>query len=410
MQKLMFSNETFDLLLYEIFINDALIGLGQHFNVPTIGFSTLGTSRWVQEYTGSPLPASHLAHFLLGFSDHMNFFERFINAAMNLYEDIVFPVLFYPQMEKIYDQHFSDPKPSFHDLRKSAMALALLNTHISMRGAQPLMTNVIECGGMHLKSKLDLLPENLQKFLDSATDDGVIYFSLGSNMRPEHLGEVRRAAVIKVLSEVKAKVVWNWNHESAKEVDQNKFFTANWLPQNEILAHPNVKLFITHGGLLSLMEAVYYGVPVVGFAIFADQKYNLMKAFEDGYGELVDFTNLTESSLRWAVNQVMNDLKYQTKAKEVSQRFRDRPMNGTETAKFWIEYVLRHNGAKYLQSPALKLNLFQYYNLDVIGTLLLGVFIACFTVKVMVVKMVKFIRSTSTLKTDDSKPKPKKVK
>jgi glucuronosyltransferase len=37
-----------------------------------------------------------------------------------------------------------------------------------------------------------------------------------------------------------------------------------WLPQLDILAHPNVKLFITHGGAGSLQEALCYKTPMVG--------------------------------------------------------------------------------------------------------------------------------------------------
>ncbi|KAG5670631.1 hypothetical protein PVAND_000879 [Polypedilum vanderplanki] len=49
---------------------------------------------------------------------------------------------------------------------------------------------------------------------------------------------------------------------------------SSWLPQRDILAHPNVKAYICHGGLLGTTEAVYEGVPVLGIPIFGDQKTN----------------------------------------------------------------------------------------------------------------------------------------
>lgn len=401
-QQLMQSNETFDVFLYEIFINDALIGLGHHFNASVIGFSTLGATHWVREYTGTPLPASFFAHFLLGFSDKMTFMERFSNIYMSLFEEVVFPVPFYYMMNQIYTRHFKDPKPTFHEQRKTSMSLALLNTHTSLRGSQPLMTNVIECGGMHLKRKLDPLPQALQDFLNNGTD-GVVYFSLGSNVKPAHLGDKRRNAIIKVLNKITEKVVLNWDHASAQDLNPAKFFTSKWLPQTEILAHPNVKLFITHGGLLSLTEAVYYGVPVVGFAIFADQRYNLVKAVEGGYGQLIDFDNVTEASLGWAVNEILTRRSYGLNAKQMSARFRDRPMDGLQTAKYWIEYVIRNKGAKYLQSPALQLNRLQYHNLDVIGVVLLALYLLYRVVKRVVgylaEKVIFWKRSDTIIKT-----------
>ena len=36
-------------------------------------------------------------------------------------------------------------------------------------------------------------------------------------------------------------------------------------------AHPNVVAFVSHCGIGSLLEAVYYKVPIVGIGIFGDQ-------------------------------------------------------------------------------------------------------------------------------------------
>ena len=36
----------------------------------------------------------------------------------------------------------------------------------------------------------------------------------------------------------------------------------SWVPKNDLLAHPNLKLFITHCGLSSIIETLYHGVPL----------------------------------------------------------------------------------------------------------------------------------------------------
>lgn len=75
------------------------------------------------------------------------------------------------------------------------------------------------------------------------------------------------------------------------------------------LAHPNLKLFITHGGLLSTMETVYSGVPVLLFPVFGDQKFNAAKIQNDGYGLYIWLSKLTEENLTEALDKLLNDPK-----------------------------------------------------------------------------------------------------
>ena len=44
-----------------------------------------------------------------------------------------------------------------------------------------------------------------------------------------------------------------------------------FLPQQDILAHKNLRLFITHCGMHGVMEAIYHSVPMVGMPVFIDQ-------------------------------------------------------------------------------------------------------------------------------------------
>jgi glucuronosyltransferase len=74
-------------------------------------------------------------------------------------------------------------------------------------------------------------------------------------------------------------------------------------------AHPNIRLFITHGGQMSSLEAITRGVPVVGIPIFADQRKNVARAVSAGYGLLIDFNNITTDSLTWAIQEAIETPK-----------------------------------------------------------------------------------------------------
>lgn len=132
-----------------------------------------------------------------------------------------------------------------------------------------MFTSKIEVGGIHVGNVTNPLPEDLRDFIDSA-EHGVVFFSLGSNLKPSNMKDEKKRAIIGALTRLKQKIVWKWDDETLNP-DESRFFIRKWLPQDDILAHPNVKLFVTHGGLLSTIEAISRGKPVVGIPIFGDQ-------------------------------------------------------------------------------------------------------------------------------------------
>lgn len=76
---------------------------------------------------------------------------------------------------------------------------------------------------------------------------------------------------------------------------------------SSILAHPNVKLFITHGGWGSLCESISSAVPLVGMPVFGDQYDHVNEAKSQGFAVPMHFMNVTEESFLWAINEVLNN-------------------------------------------------------------------------------------------------------
>jgi hypothetical protein len=60
-----------------------------------------------------------------------------------------------------------------------------------------------------------------------------------------------------------------------------------WLPQNDVLAHPKCRAFLTQGGYLSVAEAAWHGVPIVGAPLIAGQGELIRRAADQGRGVLV---------------------------------------------------------------------------------------------------------------------------
>ncbi|XP_055610277.1 UDP-glycosyltransferase UGT5-like [Uranotaenia lowii] len=377
--ELIASKEHFDLIVLEIFMNDAMLGFVHHFNVPCIGVSTFGASKWTNDLVGNIAPPSYVPNPFLGFTDHMTFAQRLMNTVMSGVEILVENVMDKPVQTEFYQQAFPDPKPSLDELKKTAVSAVLLNNHFSISYPRPYVTGMIEVGGMHVNRVASPLPESIQSIMDNATD-GVIYFSMGSNIKSKDLPPAKRDAFLKVFAKLKQTVLWKWEDDNLPNKPSN-VIVQSWWPQDDVLAHPNVKLFITHGGLLSTTESLYHGVPVIGIPVFGDQHLNMANAERGGYGLSVAYQEISEDRLDEAINSILGNEKFRNSAQAISTRYRDQPQSPLDLAVYWVEYIIRHKGAQHIRMASVDLSFVQYHNIDV--------FLVIFGVPLLIVLVLK---------------------
>lgn len=145
------------------------------------------------------------------------------------------------------------PLPHVGDLFRNT-SLFLVNVHKSISKPRPQMPGIVHYGGAYIKSPKPL-PSDLQNYLDNSKH-GVIIFSLGSYVKSSDLPKEKIDAIINVLGKIKQNVVWKFEDETYP-VPSN-VLVKKWLPQTDILAHPNVILFITHGGKFHLKHCFLF--------------------------------------------------------------------------------------------------------------------------------------------------------
>ncbi|KAJ3642495.1 hypothetical protein Zmor_025267 [Zophobas morio] len=364
-QNLIYSNEKFDVVIVEQFLNDAQKALAIHFGAPLIVMSTVRANSWVNTLVGNPAPASYIPMLLTDYSVPMTFSERLLNGILSVMTELFYHFYVYPNENhriKKYIPNGVDISDVLYNV-----SLVLMNSHPSLNQPVPYVPNMIDIGGFHVQPPKKL-PQDLQEFLDNAKD-GVIYFSMGSNLKSADFPPEKRDAILRTLSKLKEQVLWKWEEDVLPGQPKNVKL-SKWLPQQDILAHPNVKLFITHGGFLSTIETVYHGVPILAIPIFGDQKLNARTAMNNGFGVVLPYSEITQDRLTQTIKEVLNNPKYRDNVKKRSEIFHDRQVSPM-TAIYWIEYVIRHNGAPHLRVAALDLPWYKYYLLDVISFLVL---------------------------------------
>lgn len=72
-----------------------------------------------------------------------------------------------------------------------------------------------------------------------------------------------------------------------------------------VAEHPNIKAFITHGGLMGTQEAIAYGVPMIGMPLFADQFLNIDAYVARNIAVKVNVNEISEEDLDAALNAVL---------------------------------------------------------------------------------------------------------
>ncbi|CAG7835758.1 unnamed protein product [Allacma fusca] len=108
-------------------------------------------------------------------------------------------------------------------------------------------------------------------------------------------------------------------------------------------------------------------VPMVGIPMFGEQQWNIEQAALKGYAVSLSYQELSEEKLSKAIEDVLYKAEYRQKANFAAQLYRDQLESPLDRAVYWVEYVLRYQGATHLRSVGRDLSFIQYYSLDVIS-------------------------------------------
>jgi MGT family glycosyltransferase len=103
------------------------------------------------------------------------------------------------------------------------------------------------------------------------------------------------------------------------EIPDN-FVVRNYVPQTDVLQHAG--LFITHGGMNSTHEGLYYGVPLIVIPQSADQPIIARQVASIGAGVQLQMHSLTAYQLREAVDHVLSHPSFKKAVTEASGSFR----------------------------------------------------------------------------------------
>ncbi|XP_053317682.1 UDP-glucuronosyltransferase 2A1-like isoform X1 [Spea bombifrons] len=308
-------------------------------------------------------PPSFTPAVLSELTDRMSFSERMKNVVSYLIQDYIFFSL-WREWDQYYSEILGYPTSLCEVMGKAD--IWLIRTYWDFEYPRPTLPNFDFVGGLHC-TPAKPLPEEMEEVVQGSGDHGIVVFSLGSMVK--NLSEERSNMIAAALSQLPQKVIWRYSGKKPDTLGENTI-VYDWIPQNDLLGHPKTKAFITHGGTNGIYEAIYHGIPMVGIPLFADQPDNMVHMKTKGMAVMLDFNKMKTQDLVDAVNTVINDPSYKENALRISSIHHDQPIKPLDRAVFWIEFVMRHKGAKHLRPASHDLTWYQYHCLDVIGFLL----------------------------------------
>ncbi|XP_031197881.1 UDP-glucuronosyltransferase 2B17 isoform X4 [Mastomys coucha] len=244
-----------------------------------------------------------------------------------------------------------------------------IRSYWDLEFSHPTLPNVEYVGGLHCKPAKPL-PKEMEDFVQSSGEHGVVVFSLGSMVR--NMTEEKANGIAWVLAQIPQKVLWRFDGKKPASLGPNTRI-YKWLPQNDLLGHPKTKAFVTHGGANGLYEAIHHGIPMIGIPLFGEQHDNIAQMVAKGAAVALNIRTMSRSDLLNALEEVIDNPLYKENAMWLSTIHHEQPIKPLNKIIFWIEFVMRHKGAKHLRPLAHNLTWFQYHSLDVIGFLLVCV-------------------------------------
>ncbi|KAL2093393.1 hypothetical protein ACEWY4_010705 [Coilia grayii] len=354
---------------YDLVLTDPAFGggvfLAHRLHLPLV-LNVRWTVRGEAHFDIAPSPLSYVPYPGAELTDNMTFSQRLLNVFAYVFTRGTFSQMTDAHYTALSKRYFG-PDVDYFSLFQNA-DIWLMRNDFTFEFPRPTMPNVVYMGGFQCKPAKPL-PVDLEEFVQSSGQHGVIIMSLGTlfGSLPSDISEEIAAA----FAELPQKVIWRHQGPKPSTLGNNTLL-VDWMPQNDLLGHPKTKVFVAHGGTNGVQEAIYHGVPIVGLPLVFDQPDNLSKMVARGTAKVVDIATMDRAVFVEALREVLHEPSYRENMQRLSRIHHDQPMKPLERAIFWIEFVMRNGGAPHLRTQSFRMSWIAYHSVDVILTLMMA--------------------------------------
>ncbi|KAH7725353.1 CRE-UGT-49 protein [Aphelenchoides avenae] len=361
---------------FDIIISEQLhlcgTGLKHVLDIPThILVNSCPVMEHIAWIMGIPLAQSYVPAVAdVDVSDTMSYYERVQNliesvGTLYIYMDMTAGVT------RTYRKHFGPQFPDVADIvRESPLVFVSVDELVDF--PRPTLHNVVYIGGLGMSIESHALPEPYKSEMEKGKN-GVVFFSFGSNTNTNQMPEKFKQNLFTAFSKLRdyhfiIKIDKGDTSSEALAANTSNAFITNWAPQTDLLAHPRMKAFITHGGYNSLLETARLGVPIIAMPFFVDQFRNARVAERNGWGISFEKTKLLHGHEEFleALRRILEDPRVDENAKRTKHLLATKPFSAEERLVKYTQFVADNGGQlPELQIQGCRLSFIVYHNLDI---------------------------------------------
>jgi MGT family glycosyltransferase len=163
--------------------------------------------------------------------------------------------------------------------------------------------------------------ESIDINLKNGENKKIIYISLGTifNNSIEFY-----ESCLEAFKDINAEIIMSVGKKIDISIFKNipsNFSVHNYVPQLEVLKHADV--FITHGGMNSTNEGLYYDVPLILIPQSVDQPLVANRVAELGAGIVIEKSETTPEMLKKCVERIFSDNSFKINSEKIGKSLRE---------------------------------------------------------------------------------------
>lgn len=294
--KLVKGDEKFDAVICETMLLAPINAFARHFNAPLIVMHSMDLLPVEHAILGNVVHPILHPHTSLPYHGKLSFWDRCLAVYLHLFMD---SVLWKRQerLDRITEREFGQNWKSDELMRD--VDFAIITSHPALDNVRPIVPSTVQIGFLHIVPKAQVSPKQEYRFKKQS-----VYVYLGPFVRSNNIGDHVMQTLRNVFKQLDEYLFfWTWNGKEWFDDIPNLHIFGS-IPQQSVLSHEQVKLFITHGGQQSMEESIDRTIPMLVIPFFDDQISNARKVEHLGIGRKLELADLNESSLKEMILEV----------------------------------------------------------------------------------------------------------